>query len=68
MLKLHPQYIIDEKSIQQAVIIQFSEWNNILEKLEELDDIEIYDIAKKQQSEIISFEEAVKEIKTGIIT
>ena len=63
MLALHPQYIVDDTQKQQAVIIPINEWEKILEHLEMLDDIEAYDKAKKDQSEIISFEQAIKEIK-----
>ena len=37
--------------------------NRIIKKLEELDDIEAYDKAKKEKDEVISFEQAVKEIR-----
>ena len=63
MLAIHPQYIVDETSTQQAVVIQIKEWQGIVEKLEMLDDIEAYDKSKQNISEIISFEQAVQEIK-----
>lgn len=63
MLALHPQYIVDDTQTQQAVVIQINEWQGIVKKLEMLDDIEVYDKAKKTQSEVVSFEQAVKEIR-----
>ena len=63
MLALHPQYIIDDKQTQQAVVIQIDEWQRIIKQLEMLDDMEAYDKAKKNQSEVISFDQAVKEIR-----
>ena len=63
MLALHPQYIVDDTQTQQAVVIQIKEWQDIVEKLEMLDDIEAYDEAKKNQSEVISFDQAVQEIR-----
>ncbi len=63
MLNINPQYIVDETSTQKAVIIQIEEWKNIIERLEMLDDIEAYDNEKKKNSDVISFDEAVKEIK-----
>ena len=63
MVSLHPQYIVDDTQTQQAVIINIKEWENIMEKLEMLDDIEAYDKAKQQEDTIISFEQAVKEIR-----
>jgi PHD/YefM family antitoxin component YafN of YafNO toxin-antitoxin module len=63
MVSLHPQYIVDDTQTQQAVIINIKEWENIMEKLEMLDDIEAYDKAKQQEDTIIPFEQAVKEIR-----
>jgi hypothetical protein len=63
MLALHPQYIVDDTQTQQAVVIQINEWQGIIKQLEMLDDIETYDKAKKNQSESISFDQAVKEIR-----
>jgi len=31
MLVIHPQYIVDETSTQQAVVIQIKEWQGIVE-------------------------------------
>ena len=64
MLALHPQYIVDDTQTQQAVVIQIDEWKGIMKQLEMLDDIEAYDEAKKTQSEVISFDQAVKEIRS----
>jgi len=64
MLALHPQYIVDDTQTQQAVVIQINEWQVIIKQLEMLDDIEAYDKAKKNQSEVISFDKAVKEIRS----
>ena len=63
MLAVHPQYIVDETSAQQAVVIQIKEWQGIVEQLEMLDDIVAYDKSKQNISEIISFEQAVQEIR-----
>jgi hypothetical protein len=64
MLVLHPQYIVDDTQTQQAVVIQINEWQGIIKQLEMLDDIEAYDKAKKTQSEVISFNQAVKELRS----
>jgi len=64
MLALHPQYIVDDTQTQQAVVIQINEWQGIIEKLEMLDDIESYDKSKQSQDEVISFEQAVQELKS----
>ena len=40
MLALHPQYIVDDRQTQQAVVIGIKEWQGIMKQLEILDDIE----------------------------
>ena len=64
MLKVHPEYIVDEKSIKKSVIIPFDEWKYIIEEMEELADIRAYDSVKLEE-ELIPFEQAVSEIKSG---
>ena len=60
-MNFHPKYIVENDQVQ-AVIIQINEWQKIQEQLEILEDLKAYDEAKKK-SEIISFYQAVKEIK-----
>ena len=64
MLALHPQYIVDDTQTKQAVVVQINEWQGIMKQLEMLDDIETYDKAKKTQGEVVSFDKAVKEIRS----
>jgi len=66
MIELHPDYIIDENSNSKAVIIPYSEWQQIIEEMEKLDDIGAYDKAKTEADETIPFEQAVKEIENGL--
>ena len=63
-MNFHPKYIVENDKVQ-AVIIQMDEWQEIQEKLEMLEDLETYDKAKKETSEIISFDQAVKEIRNN---
>ena len=63
MLAISPQYIVDDNSEQKAVVIQVEEWEKIVEKLEELDDIEAYDKAKKLNDETIPLKQAIEEIE-----
>jgi PHD/YefM family antitoxin component YafN of YafNO toxin-antitoxin module len=65
MMQVHPQFVVDEKKKRKAVIIPFKEWEQIVEALEELDDIQAYDSAKETEQERIPFEDAVKEIEQG---
>lgn len=63
MANIHPEYVVDEKQRRKAVLLPLSEWNRILEDLEELDDIRAYDRAKAGSQESIPFEQAVREIR-----
>ncbi len=64
MLKVHKDYLIDEKGEKKAVVVPFSEWHKINEALEELDDIRVYDKAKSAPSDPLPFHEAIKKIRT----
>jgi len=57
-----PEYLIDEKGNKKAVVVPISEW---IQLLEELDDLRAYDEAKSEPSEIIPFEEAIRQIRKG---
>ena len=68
MINVHPEYIVDENLNRKSVVLSYSEWENIVEKMEELDDIRAYDHAKNEtEDEGIPFEQAVKEIEDGIV-
>jgi hypothetical protein len=42
------QFIIDTEGKKLGVLLAIKDYNKILEKLEELDDIRSYDLAKKE--------------------
>jgi len=65
MIELHEEYLVDEKGNRKAVVIPISEWQQVVEMLEELDDIRAYDEAKSRPSDAIPFEQAVAEIRQG---
>ncbi len=65
MVALHPEYVLDEKDNRKAVVLPLNEWEQVVSELEELDDIRAYDLAKKQNSEAIPLEQAVREIEQG---
>ena len=54
MITLHPQYIKDTSG-QQLVVLVKKEFDSLLEQLDELEDIRMYDISKKEPQ---VFEEA----------
>lgn len=58
-------FIIDEKGSKKAVVLPMEVYQEILEKLEELEEIKAYDEAKASEDEAISFEVAIKEIENS---
>jgi len=50
MVEVHPQYIKDTKGNKSLVVLPVHEFESIMEELEELDDIRLYDEAKKEDT------------------
>jgi hypothetical protein len=46
MLTVHPQYITDNAVKKIYVVLSIKDFNAIIEELEELEDIKLYDEAK----------------------
>lgn len=68
-MKLHPEYIVDESLNKKSVVIPYVEWEGIVEKMEELEDIRAYDRAKrKEEDALLGFDEAVMEIRAEKIS
>jgi len=63
--KLHPEFVVDEGQNPKAVLLPYSEWQEIVEEMEELDDIRAYDEVKEQPSDSVPFDTAIKEIREG---
>lgn len=64
-MDLHPQYVTDKAGNKNAVLLPINEYNMLLEELDELDDIRLYDEAKKEDDGTrISFEDYIKQRKT----
>ena len=49
-MTLHPQYLTDNKGNKKAVLLPIKEYNLLLGELEELEDIKLYDEAKKNDT------------------
>ena len=60
VITTHEEFIVDGDGKRKAVIVPWEEWQELLEALEELDDIRAYDEAKRQLSDPIPFEQAVR--------
>lgn len=54
---LHPQYIIDEQGQRVSVVLPIQQWQRMLDELEELDDIQLYDKVKARKEPTISLAE-----------
>jgi len=63
MLVTHEEYIVDKDGERKAVIVPWQEWQAVVEALEEIDDVQAYDEAKRQPSDPVPFEQAVREIR-----
>ena len=61
--KMATQYVTDNKGNKLAVILPIKEYNRMIEELEDLDDIKLYDKAKGKKQEFIDAEQAFKEIE-----
>jgi hypothetical protein len=46
ILTIHPQYITDNTGKKISVILPIKEFTTIIEELEELEDIRLYDLSK----------------------
>lgn len=64
MIAVHPQYITDTAG-KKLVVIPLKEFDTIMEVLEELEDIKLYDEAKKEDDGTrILFSEYLKQRRT----
>ncbi|HEY4325258.1 MAG TPA: hypothetical protein VGN20_14770 [Mucilaginibacter sp.] len=62
MLTIHPQYIKDAEGNKSLVVLSKEEFDMILEELEDLEDVRIYDEAKKREQVFVDAETAFKQI------
>ena len=62
-MSLHPHFITDTKGKKLSVVLSIEEFNALLEELEELEDIRLYDQAKADRSPAIPIEEAFAKIE-----
>lgn len=55
---MQKQFITDKKGNKLAIILSMKEYTKMVEELEELNDIKLYDSAKKQPQDFIAAEDA----------
>jgi PHD/YefM family antitoxin component YafN of YafNO toxin-antitoxin module len=64
MIALHPQYIKDTNGDKSLVILPAKEFDSLMEELEDIEDVRLYDEAMKNDTgERIPMEEAFRMIE-----
>jgi hypothetical protein len=64
MINIHPQFIKDDKGQNSLVILSIKEFDNLIEELESIEDVKLYDQAKKEDTgERILFSDYLKNRK-----
>ncbi len=63
MITIRPQYITDSKGKKISVVLDLKDFEEIMDELEELEDIKLYDEAKKSNEPSIPIDEAFKTIE-----
>jgi PHD/YefM family antitoxin component YafN of YafNO toxin-antitoxin module len=66
------RYIVDENGKRTDVILPVEEYERMIEALEDLEDVRLYDEAKaalqRGESEVVPLEQAMREIREGRVT
>ena len=63
MIAIHPQYITDTTGKKISAVLPMKEFKTIIEELEELEDIKLYDKAKASKEPSIPIDESFKIIE-----
>jgi len=70
--KMGAQYVVDENGKHVSVILPIEEYERLIEALEDLEDVRLYDEAKaalqRGESEVVPLEQAMREIREGRVT
>lgn len=59
MIAIHPQYITDNSGKKLSAILPIKEFTTLLDKLEELEDIRLYDESKNDKEPAVSKSKAM---------
>ena len=69
---MEARYIVDENGKRVSVILPVEEYERLIEALEDLEDVRLYDEAKaaleRGESEVVPLEQAMREIREGKVT
>lgn len=64
MLTINPKYITDQEGNKISVVISLKEFESMIEMLDELEDVRIYDKAKLSDDPSIPIDEAFELIES----
>ncbi|MBI5326453.1 MAG: hypothetical protein HZB41_14470 [Ignavibacteriae bacterium] len=62
MIAIKEKFIVDEKGNKTDVVLPIEDYEKLLNELEDIEDVKVYDNAKMKNDEVIPFEDAMKEI------
>ena len=60
-IMITPQFITDHKGKKISVVLSMKDYQKLIEKLEDLEDVRLYDEVKARSEESIPFDEYVKQ-------
>jgi PHD/YefM family antitoxin component YafN of YafNO toxin-antitoxin module len=63
MASLHERFVVNEKGERVRVLLDWEEYQRLLEELEELEAIRAYDAAKASGGEGVPFEQGIEEME-----
>ena len=63
MARRAERFLTDEEGNRVGILLDITEYREMLEQLEELESIRAYDLAKASGDEAIPFEQAIQEIE-----
>jgi len=63
MASLHERFVVNEKGERVSVLLDWEEYQRLLEELEELVAIRAYDAAKASGGEGVPFDQAIEEME-----
>lgn len=66
MVTINPQFITDTKGVKLSVVLPIKDFEAMLEELNELEDIKLYDEALKSNEPSIPIDEAFKMIEDNL--
>ncbi len=69
---MEARYIVDENGKRTGVILPVEEYERLIEALEDLEDVRLYEEAKaalqRGESEVVPLEQAMREIREDKVT